>query len=265
MFVSIFRKLIDSMERTWKNGLEIDHYYVKQLIGKGSYGTAYLVNHQETGKPAVLKRIRPYKKLVGNPMNYLENEMNALNDLSHPQIPALYAKGEYRGTPYFIMEWKNGKNFEQLIFGEEQSYSELESLQITVKLMKLVQWIHRKGYIHRDLRIPNILFYENEISVVDFGLACLQEGTGNGKHKIHKDYMREKTVKSDFYAVGHFLLFLLYSSFEPSIKKEKSWEEELSLSSKTKHILRKLLQIENPYEDDNEVLNDLYAAIKLLK
>ncbi|RCK09678.1 hypothetical protein DT075_38310 [Bacillus licheniformis] len=42
--------------------------------------------------------------------------------------------------------------------------------------------------------------------------------------------MRAVSVKSDFYALGHFALFLLYSGFTPSDEEEKCWEEELSIS-----------------------------------
>lgn len=38
--------------------------------------------------------------------------------------------------------------------------------------------------------------------------------------------MRAVSVKSDFYALGHFALFLLYSGFTPSDEEEKCWEEE---------------------------------------
>ncbi|MDI3410208.1 hypothetical protein QKW52_06430 [Bacillus sonorensis] len=64
-------------------------------------------------------------------------------------------------------------------------------------------------------------------------------------------------MKSDFYALGHFTLFLLYSGYTPITKDEKSWEEELSVSPGLKAVLRKMLQIDPPYESAQDIIADL--------
>ena len=52
------------------------------------------------------------------------------------------------------------------------------------------------------------------------------------------------------YALGHLLLFLLYTTYnDTEDKEEKSWEEELTLSNKGKGIIRRLLQLDHPYDD----------------
>lgn len=72
--------------------------------------------------------------------------------------------------------------------------------------------------------------------------------------------MRAVSVKSDFYALGHFALFLLYSEFTPSGEEEKSWEEELCLSSGFTSVLRKMLQIDQPYERAEDIIGDLTSC-----
>lgn len=52
------------------------------------------------GEEVIVKRIRPYKKLFSNHVQYVQNEMEALQTLSHPEFPAYRSKGKYRGTPY---------------------------------------------------------------------------------------------------------------------------------------------------------------------
>ena len=56
---------------------------------------------------------------------------------------------------------------------------------------------------------------------------------------------------------GHFLLFLLYSTYEPVSKKKRSWEEELLISSPAKKVIRKMLQIDEPYEEVQVLLDDV--------
>ncbi|MCG3056220.1 hypothetical protein KZ287_29055, partial [Escherichia coli] len=58
-------------------------------------------------------------------------------------------------------------------------------------------------------------------------------------------------------ALGHFALFLLYSSYEPNSRKEKSWEEELLLSPELTAIIRKMLQSDGYYEDMMHLKGDL--------
>ncbi|PFA70145.1 hypothetical protein CN378_02245 [Bacillus sp. AFS015802] len=263
MIHMLFRRLVNAFEHSWKPGDKIDGFQIIRLVGKGSYGTTYSVL-LESGEEAILKRIRPYKKLFSNHVQYVRNERNALETLSHPCFPEFRMAGGYKGTPYFLMEKKNGRTFEELIFQEGKKYSEEESLKIGLQVVKLVDFIHEKGYVHRDLRIPNILFDEGGIHIIDFGLACKIRHESN-LLEAHKDHMRDKSKKSDFYAIGHFLLFLLYSSYEPISKREKSWEEELSIHGDTQSILRRLLQIEGEYHHASELMDDLTMVISTIQ
>ncbi|MGE6752388.1 serine/threonine protein kinase [Rossellomorea sp. NPDC071047] len=265
MLHTLFRRLIDGFERTWRPGENINGYHIIRLVGKGSYGTTYSVIDHSSGKEAILKRIRPYKKLFSNHAQYVQNEMNALQTLSHPAFPSVYTTGKYRKTPYFVMEKMRGHTFEELIFKEGKTYSEGESLKLGVQLVILVQWIHENGYVHRDLRIPNILLDHETLQIIDFGLACEMDATSETIRGKHKDYMRDKSRKSDFYAIGHFLLFLLYSSYEPKMKKERSWEEELTIHHDTRMVIRRLLQIDSGFRDAEELLVELSRVIAIVQ
>ncbi|WP_226675145.1 serine/threonine protein kinase [Rossellomorea aquimaris] len=263
MITTLFQRLINAFEYTWKPGAIIDGFQINHLVGKGSYGTTYSVTLQN-GEEAILKRIRPYKKLFSDHVQYVRNERDALQTLSHPSFPEFLRAGEHKGIPYLLMEKMNGRTFEELIFQEGKKYSEVESLLIVLQLVKLVDCIHHKGYVHRDLRIPNILLGDSGLQIIDFGLAC-EMSSGSESLEKHKDHMRDKSKKSDFYAIGHFLLFLLYSSYEPRCNKEKSWEEELAIHQATKDVLRRLLQIDEEYHEGSELIEDVKRVLGRLK
>jgi serine/threonine protein kinase, bacterial len=261
MIHSLFRRLVDSFEMNWRKGERVQQYLVLEMLGKGSYGTAYTVQHIKTGNVAILKRIRPYKKYFSNHEQYVDNETDVLSKLRHPQFPSLYESGLHKKTPYIIMERMNGKTFEDLIFNEGKIYSEEESLDIGLKLIDLIIDIHQHGYVHRDLRIPNILWSNGVMNIIDFGLACKIELKPEKEPMHHKEYMREKTAKSDLYALGHFLLFLLYSSYVPHDRKERSWEEELNIKKETRMLLQKLLRIGTPFETAEEARGEMIKII----
>ncbi|CAN7357834.1 serine/threonine protein kinase [Rossellomorea sp. LjRoot5] len=258
----LFRRLVDAFEHTWKPGDRVDEYQIIRLVGKGSYGTTYCVL-LPNGDEAILKRIRPYKKLFSNHVQYVRNERDALETLTHPHFPAFIMAGDYKGISYLVMKKMSGRTFEELIFQEGKKYSEEESLRVGLQVITLVNFIHQNGYVHRDLRIPNILFDDGAIHIIDFGLAC-EIGTDSTILEAHKDYMRDKSKKSDYYAIGHFLLFLFYSSYEPGSNRDKGWEEELPIHHDTKAILRKLLQIDEEYHDASELIGDLIKVIHIL-
>ncbi len=79
-----------------------------------------------------------------------------------------------RKKAFFVMEYMPGKNFEDYIFSDGHVYTEREVFKILYEILEIVSVFHSKGIIHRDLRIPNILMKENEISIIDFGLAKLK-------------------------------------------------------------------------------------------
>jgi serine/threonine-protein kinase len=74
--------------------------------------------------------------------------------------------------------------------------------------------------------------------------------------------MREPYFRSDFYALGHFMLFLLYSGYRTAEKKERPWYEELPLSEEGCLILKRMLQIEQAYETVDELIADMEAWLQ---
>jgi serine/threonine-protein kinase len=104
--------------------------------------------------------------------------------------------------------------------------------------------------------------------VIDFGLADFFDdmrhnslGASMDGYDIEKKLKREIHYKSDFYALGHFVLFLLYSSYTPNSKQEKSWEEELKITDQTRLLIRRLLQLDEPYRCVQEVIFDVDRLI----
>ncbi|WP_198008162.1 serine/threonine protein kinase [Bacillus sp. SG-1] len=251
-------------EREWKTGFQVEDYVVKSLLGKGSYGTAYLVENITDGRLAVIKRLRPYKRLIDPSGKLLFREADILNRLESAHFPKLISVGKQGKVPYLIMDFFEGKTVDQLIFDEGKSFDEKESLTLVKEVVEVVSSLHVKGIVHRDLRIPNVILSEGTLKIIDFGLAVEMENNDSGLLK-HRDYMREKSVRADFYALGHFLLFLLYSSYKSDSRKEKSWEDELDLTPPTKEVLRKLLQIEQPFADSHELLDSLEEAIRKIQ
>ena len=222
------------------------NYHMINQIGEGSYGIAYLLIHNETGEKAVLKRLKAKHRHTTNQQKFLQ-EVSFLKRLSTLPVPTVFTEGFIEELPFYIMAHIEGDTFERAIFERNEQFSVADTLTKTEELLTILIRMHEQGIVHRDLRIPNIILKNDQLTIIDFGLATTIDPTvcvttiDNPK--------KAASPLSDLYAVGHFMLFLLYSSYNPTSKKSRSWQEELALPTILQHYIERLLMIQSPFVD----------------
>ncbi|ACK87729.1 MULTISPECIES: serine/threonine protein kinase [Bacillus cereus group] len=251
-----------------KNTIVAERYKIESVIGMGSYGVTYVVNDLQINRYKVLKQLRQSKQRYVSGRKSFEQEKMILQTLNHHAIPSLYDHFVWEKKSFFVMEYMPGKNFEDYIFLDGHVYTEREVLKILYQILEIVSVFHSKDIIHRDLRIPNILMKENQISIIDFGLAKWK-GEGDERATTYEGeqaLMREVHFRSDFYALGHFSLFLLYAGYESNEKYEKSWYDELTLENYNREMLMRMLQMKTPYyENVRDLKKDVAFALERME
>ncbi|HCG4536295.1 serine/threonine protein kinase [Ureibacillus chungkukjangi] len=230
-------------------------YNFIEEIGVGAYGVAYLLEDMNTHKKYVLKRLKTKHRHKKKIRQKFDQEISILNEIELPNVPKLVSKGEISGIPFYIMDYIEGKTFEQSIFQDGQIFSLKQSMQITKELLQILIEFHKKGIVHRDLRIPNILLKDNTLHIIDFGLAAYMKPELQ-LDKINNPKRAENHI-SDLYYIGHFLLFLLYSTYTPTKKKERSWQEELLLPQEVIEYIERLLIIRPAFSSAADALQSL--------
>ncbi len=229
---------------------ETPYNFVK-VLGEGSYGVAYLLEHKTTMDQVVLKRLKAKHNHKKGQAKF-HQEIQFMNLLAECPVPTIYSQGYIESSPFYIMSYVKGRTFEQALFEDGTTLSKFEAFTTIETLLLIVKQIHEKQIVHRDLRIPNILLVDNQIQIIDFGLAT--------KIDPNENIINIKNPKqiahpiSDLYGIGHFLLFLLYSSFTPTFKKSRTWQEELQLPEQQKQFIEKLLTIQQPFLCCDEAL-----------
>ncbi|WP_318636123.1 protein kinase domain-containing protein [Bacillus aerolatus] len=239
-----------------------DRYEVLSVIGTGSYGIVYLCKDVKTKENRVVKQLRPSKRRNKKEVELFENETSVLRKLNHKNMPVLYEAFSNNGYFFYAMSFIEGDNLEDELFLSKKNFNEKESLLILAHLLELVDYLHKKGIYHQDLRTPNILLKNKRLFLIDFGLSKQRVSVDqfHSSHNKQEDILEMK--QQDYYDLGELLLYLLYTTYSSKNKKALPWTEELSLEKETVHLLKKLLKIHGPYTDTSEISTDLHAALK---
>lgn len=230
-------------------------YHLVDILGVGGYGVAYLIIHPETMQKYVLKRLKAKHRKKTSAHQKLHQEISILKNFNSLHFPTVIANGQISDLPFYIMEYIEGKTFEQAIFHENQVFSITASFDITKQLLEIIIFMHQHGIVHRDLRIPNILLQHRVLRVIDFGLATYIKENTQLQH-IQNPKQAENYI-SDLYFVGHFLLFLLYSNYTPTTRREHSWQQELHLPTHVVHYIERLLLIRHPFSSAEDALSSI--------
>jgi serine/threonine protein kinase len=220
---------------------------ILEKLGEGKFGTCYLATDEKSLFTLKLLKKKKYQK---NP-NKAKFEEDILKALSHEAIPRFIRKIDDETLIGFVLEYKQGINLETMIFSQGYVFTRNEIYNMVKQLIDILKYLHGEGVVHRDIRLPNILFNDNRIYLVDFGLAR---------------WMDSKNFKPDrdFLCLGRFLLQLYYASVMDKPKKSRPRYEELSLSSNELTFLKKLMGNEKGYKNISEVEMDFEEIVKLI-
>lgn len=268
--MSIFRKIrkfyqIFADKSIKKGEVLNDRYEVLKIIGAGSYGMVYLCIDLETKENRVIKQLRPSKRRNQKVVKMFENEISVLRKLTHRNIPIFYEAFLNNGHFFYVMGLIEGDNLEDQIFFSNKTFNEKESLLILLQLIKLIDYLHKKDIYHQDLRIPNILLKNKELFLIDFGLSKQRISVYPFHSSSSSSLTKQKDIleitQQDYFDLGEILLYLLYTTYSSTNKKALPWTEELSLEKETVHLLKRLLQIEQPYSNITEISTDIQAAL----
>jgi serine/threonine-protein kinase len=145
-------------------------YRISRPIGKGGMGEVFLAEDQATGRSVAIKFLR---NLYSEPelRRHFTREIHTLARLEHPYIARLYELGVHpNGTPYFVMEYVEGKPLDE--YRGERECSLEARIRLFQSICEAVRYAHSRAVIHLDLKPSNILVMENGTpKLLDFGIA----------------------------------------------------------------------------------------------
>lgn len=133
----------------------------------------------------------------------LASEFRVLSSLRHPNIISVLDFGfQTSGLPFFTMELLSGAV--TITRAAEQQTLDVK-LDLIFQMLQALSYLHRRGIIHRDLKPSNVLVTRLQVTLLDFGVAGLPEGTLAGTVGFIAPELLQgahPTPASDFYALG---------------------------------------------------------------
>ena len=150
-------------------------YVVQRLLGSGASSDVYLVKDSELGDRTVALKLMSEDTMDkdGRYQRFV-NEVSLTRDLSHPNIIRVYDIGRHDKTTVFLtMEYVDGRDLTTLVRESiKVGLSLEEAIWIIAQVANGLQFAHRNGVIHRDLKPDNVLVSAGgKVRITDFGLA----------------------------------------------------------------------------------------------
>ncbi|MGG1661258.1 serine/threonine protein kinase [Brevibacillus sp. NRS-1366] len=255
-------------DKPYRPGKQVGRYQIANVLGIGSYGIAYLATDLPTDERVVLKQVKPSLRNTPKGESMQAYEQKVLSTLSHPQVPRWLDSFRYRNDSFLVMTYIEGPTLEELLFDHHLAVDELICARFMRQIGELIVHLHDHKIIHRDVRIPNVIWQNDKPFLIDFGLARFMGDKPTytaedlSAYPSEKQLKREVAPSSDLYAIGHFFLFMLYSGYTAKDNEpERSWEEELSLSPELHQMIRRLLQLDVAYDHVQQWLAELDAYL----
>lgn len=146
-------------------------YRVERKIGEGGMAIVYQGHDLLLARDVAIKTPRP--QFASDPAfrARFSREARAAANLSHPNIIDVFDVGEENGQPYIVMELVRGQTLKEIIVAEAP-FHPADVGELLRQVGGALDYAHKRGYIHRDVKPGNILIDEHRRArVVDFGIA----------------------------------------------------------------------------------------------
>ena len=205
-------------------------YTVGELIGHGGMAQVHIGTDTRLGRTVAIKIMRSDLAEDSIFLTRFRREARAVAQLNNPNIVSIYDSGEEQledaagntvQVPYIVMEYIKGQTLRDII-QVNGSLSPQDAEQVMIGVLNALDYSHRMGIIHRDIKPGNIMISDQgTVKVMDFGIAramddssatmTQNQGVVGTAQYLSPEQARGEQVgaKSDLYSAGCVLYEML--------------------------------------------------------
>jgi serine/threonine protein kinase/tetratricopeptide (TPR) repeat protein len=146
-----------------------ERYVVERELGRGGMATVYLTHDIKHDRPVALKVLHPTVVAMLGPERFLR-EIKLAARLQHPHILSVFDSGEADGQLWYTMPYVPGESVRSRLVRDGALELD-DALRIARQVADALDYAHRRGVVHRDVKPENILLAESHAWLADFGVA----------------------------------------------------------------------------------------------
>jgi serine/threonine protein kinase/photosystem II stability/assembly factor-like uncharacterized protein len=221
-------------EATWQSlsailddltGQTLGQYEITTFVDQGSMGAVYRARQPRLQRDVAIKVMSPALAADADFRQRFEREAQSIAGLHHPNILTVHDYGETEeGCPYLVVDYVEGGTLRDRLITSQQAKDRMpleEVIEILAQVADALDYAHRQGVVHRDVKPNNILLsHDGRPLLADFGLAKPVQGdrrlTSTGVILGTPDYMAPEQAqgsavdgRADVYALGVMLFEML--------------------------------------------------------
>ena len=142
---------------------------LEKELGRGGMATVYLAEDRKHGRKVAIKVMHPQLAQSVDAQRFLR-EIGIAARLSHPNIVPLIDSGEAGGQLFLVAPYVTGGSLRDRL-AREGRLAVKDALRIAEEAGAGLDFAHRNGFVHRDVKPENILFADGHAVLADFGIA----------------------------------------------------------------------------------------------
>ncbi len=151
-------------------------YRIEREIGRGGMATVHLAFDLRHERRVAIKVLREELAVAVGADRFLE-EIRVTASLQHPHILPLFDSGSGDGLVWYVMPFIVGETLRSRLARERRLPVDV-ALQLAREMADALEYAHRQGVVHRDVKPENVLLQGDHALVADFGIALALEHAG---------------------------------------------------------------------------------------
>lgn len=155
-----------------------DRYVLERELGAGGMATVYLAHDPRHNRKVAVKVMHPDLALLIGSNRFLK-EIETTANLQHPNILPLFDSGKVGNTVFYVMPFVQGGSLRTRLTRETHLPVD-DAVRIACEIAAGLDYAHRHGVVHRDIKPDNVLFHDGRALIADFGIALVWSGADSG-------------------------------------------------------------------------------------